>query len=195
MTRWWTIVATAAVAHGCNDCDLNRMIDQPRFTAYEACEVCPHGTIMMQPPAGTVARERALVTGELATGYGAGSAFSTEVPIALDRAVLARGRDRFDIYCAACHGRLGNGRSQVAENMVLRKPPDLTSPPYVDYPAGRIFRVITVGFGLMRSYAAELPLADRWAVVAYVQALQLARHTTLADVPSPIRKEAARWPR
>jgi mono/diheme cytochrome c family protein len=179
-------------AHGCSDCDLNRMIDQPRYTSYEACEVCPAGTIMLQPPEGAVARG-APPAGELATGRGGDGAFFAAIPLDVDRRVLARGRDRFDVFCAACHGRLGDGRSQVAENMKLRRPPSLVAPPYTDYPPGRIFTVITYGFGLMRSYAGELPLDDRWAVVAYVQVLQLSQHAPLAELPPAIREEAAPW--
>lgn len=189
--RAW-MIAVVLAAQGCNDCSLNRMIDQPRYTSYEACEVCPEGTIMMKPPAGTVARTARLDTGELATGH-TGAAFTNQIPIPVDRNVLVRGRNRFTIYCAACHGRLANGDSQVAENMTLRKPPNLTVQPYLAYPPGRIFTAITNGFGLMRSYAGELPIEDRWAVVAYVQALQLARSQTVGELPAAIQREAQPW--
>jgi mono/diheme cytochrome c family protein len=185
-------LAGALLVAGCSDCDLNRMVDQPRYTSYEACEVCPGGTIMMHPPEGTVARSAPLAAGPLATGR-AGGAFAAAIPIAVDRAVLARGRSRFDVFCAACHGRLGDGRSQVAENMTLRRPPDLVAPPYTEYPPGRIFAAITDGFGLMLSYAGELPLEDRWAVVAYVQVLQLSQRAPLDELPPQIRQEAAPW--
>jgi hypothetical protein len=174
------------------DADLQRMIEQPRFTTYEACSICPEGTIMMSPPEGTVARD-----GQHAATDGGRTAprgdYVQRIPIALDAPVLARGRNRFDIYCAACHGRLGNGLSQVAENMVLRKPPNLLGPPYTEYPPGRMFAVITEGFGLMRSYAADLPVSDRWAVVAYLQALQLSQHVTLRELPEPLQQEAQQW--
>jgi mono/diheme cytochrome c family protein len=174
------------------DLDLERMIDQPRFTSYEACDVCPGGTIMMQPPAGTVARSSELAADDVARGRNGGG-YVARIPITIDKPMLERGRDRFDIYCAACHGRLGNGLSQVAENMVLRRPPNLLAPPYDQYPPGRMFAVITEGFGLMRSYSAELPIADRWAVVAYVGALQLAQHVNLTQLPEPMQREARQW--
>jgi mono/diheme cytochrome c family protein len=191
MTRAFTLAVLVA-GSGCNDCDLNRMIDQPHYTTYEACEACPDGTIMMLPPAGTVARTTpidppALATGRTAAGY------LPRIPLAVDRGVLARGRDRFDIYCAACHGRLGDGVSKVAENMTLRKPANLLAPPYLDYPPGRIAAAIGEGYGLMRSYAAELPPEDRWAVVAYVKALQRSQHVTLDELPAPVQQEAGRW--
>ena len=189
-----TLVALAGLAAlAACDLDLERMIDQPRFTSYEACEVCPDGTIMLQPPDGTVARDAELGSSELVRGRTAADAYVGRFPIALDARVLARGRDRFDIFCAACHGRLGDGISQVAENMTLRKPANLLAPPYPSYPPGRIFAVVTEGFGVMRSYAGELPVHDRWAVVAYVQALQLSQRVALDELPPPIREEARRW--
>ena len=75
----------------------------------------------------------------------------------------------------------------------LRRPANLLTAPYTDYPPGRIFTTITQGYGLMRSYAGELPIADRWAVVAYVQALQLSQHAELDALPAQIRSEASRW--
>lgn len=182
---------------GCGGCgawdlDLERMIDQPKFTAYQRCEVCPGGTIMMPPPAGAVPRGEPIAPTPLVLGRQAGR-YLDAVPIAVTRAVLERGRNRFDIFCAACHGRLGNGVSEVAENMTLRRPANLLTAPYTEYPPGRIFTSITEGYGLMRSYAGELPVADRWAVVAYVQALQLSQRAELDALPAQIRSEASRW--
>jgi hypothetical protein len=76
---------------------------------------------------------------------------------------------------------------------MLRRPANLVTAPYLDYPPGRIFNTITQGYGLMRSYAGELPIADRWAVVAYVQALQLSQHAELDALPAQVRSEASRW--
>jgi mono/diheme cytochrome c family protein len=165
------------------DLDLERMDEQPRFTSYEACDICPNGTIMMQPPSGTIARNVALDPADPADD-------SDEIPVAIDRRALERGRNRFDIFCAACHGRLGNGESQVAENMSLRRPANLLTG---DYRAGHIYRVVTHGFGLMRSYAGELPPADRWAVTAYVEALRLSQQVTLESLPPERRQEAMPW--
>ena len=191
MTRAFTLAVLIA-GSGCNDCDLNRMIVQPHATTYEACEACPNGTIMMMPPPGTVARTTPIAPPELATGRTA-TGYLPRIPLAVDRGVVMRGRNRFDIYCAACHGRLGDGVSQVAENMALRKPANLLTAPYLTYPPGRIAAAIAEGYGLMRSYAAELPVEDRWAVVAYVKALQLSQHVTLGELPAPVQNEAAKW--
>jgi mono/diheme cytochrome c family protein len=193
------LVVIAAFAAGVASCggscglDLERMTDQPRYTTYEACEVCPEGTIMMAPPRGTVARSAELGPPEIATGRGADGQALPEIPVPVDVALVERGRNRFDIYCAACHGRLGDGLTQVAENMRARRPPDLRSEPYASRPPGHVFGVVSGGFGLMRSYAAELSVRDRWAVVAYLQVLQLARGVALGELPEPRRKEAERW--
>jgi mono/diheme cytochrome c family protein len=182
-------VVVAMTLSGC-DVDLERMIDQPRRSTYEACDACPDGTVMMAPPAGTVPRHPAVTP---AGGRRPDGGFVETIPIRVDRAVMARGRGRFDIFCAACHGRLGDGLSQVAENMTLRLPPSLVEAPYADYPPGRIHAAITDGFGLMPSYAAELSDSDRWAVVAYIEALQLARRAPLAELPANVREEATPW--
>jgi mono/diheme cytochrome c family protein len=185
----WVVIALGACDR---DLDLERLIDQPRFSSYEACDVCPDGTIMMQPPAGTVAREVQLGSPELIRGR-TGGAWVEDVPILLSRGVLERGRDRFDTFCAACHGRLGDANSPVAAKMTRVKPADLLAEPYLSYPPGRIFGTITEGYGLMRSYAGQLPVSDRWAVVAYVQALQLAHSVALDELPAAAQTEAQRW--
>ncbi|MBX3159158.1 MAG: cytochrome c [Deltaproteobacteria bacterium] len=188
-------ILTALVVAGCGgSCGLNleRMIDQPRYTAYEACDVCPRGTIMMLPPTGTVARTAPLDPPELALGRTADGKDLTAVPLPVDAALLRRGRNRFDIYCAACHGRLGNGLSQVAE-MMSRRPPDLHAEPYASRTPGHVYAVVTGGYGLMRSYANELSVRDRWAVVAYLDVLRLARGVQLSELPPELAEEARRW--
>jgi len=187
------ILAVTAGCGGSCGLDLERMGDQPRYTAYEACEVCPEGTIMMTPPPGTVHRAAELGTSEVERGRAADGRPVARIPVPVDAALIGRGRDRFDIFCAACHGRLANGISQVAENMTLRPPPSLLAEPYPTRPPGSLYAVISDGFGLMRSYAAELPVRDRWAVVAYLQVLQLAQHVALRDLPDARREEARRW--
>jgi mono/diheme cytochrome c family protein len=131
LVRWWlAIAALAASCDGSCGLDLERMIDQPRYSTYEACDTCPAGTIMLQPPAGTVHRGAELLPAELATGLDPGGRPIADLPVPVDGPLIARGKNRYDIFCAACHGRLANGVSQVAENMTLRPPPNLLAPPY-----------------------------------------------------------------
>jgi mono/diheme cytochrome c family protein len=164
---------------------LDLMQRQPKYRAYQASEVHPDGAAMRHPPAGTVPFG-ALPDAALATGLGPDGRPLERAPVALTAALLARGRHRFEIVCAACHGLLGDGESQVAINMSLRRPPSLHA--YRDVPDGHIFRVISEGFGLMPPYGAELSLEDRWAVVGYVRALQLSQHAALEQVPADDRR-------
>jgi mono/diheme cytochrome c family protein len=120
----------------------------------------------------------------------AGDTYASSIPIAVDRALLRRGRDRFEVYCAACHGATGDGKSIVAAHMSLRKPPSLVDDPVRSFPPGRVFQVITDGYGLMPSYASALAVDERWAVVAYLRALTLSAHVTLDALPAAERRRA-----
>ena len=121
------------------------------------------------------------------TGLGPDGKALAVSPLPPDAKALARGRARFEVTCAVCHGLLGDGESQVALNMSLRRPPSLHA--FRDVPDGHVFRVISEGFGLMPSYAAELRIEDRWAVVAYVRALQLSQYATVDQVPPDARRQ------
>ena len=96
---------------------------------------------------------------------------------------MARGQERFDIYCSPCHGRTGEGDGMVVRRG-YRRPPSFHEDRLRDAPVGHFFDVITNGFGAMPDYAAQITAADRWAIVAYIRALQLSEHATLADVPA-----------
>lgn len=177
---------------GC-DVDFERMLDQPKAEPYEASPFFDDGQSMRQPPRGTVPVTRVTGPRELVTGRNAAGDYVDTLPVTLDAALLDRGEDRFRIFCRTCHGPLGDGRSAVAENMKLRKPPSLHEPRLRSFPAGRMFRVVSEGYGLMPSYAESLSLEDRWAVVAFVRALQLSQDVPLAELPAPLREEAQPW--
>lgn len=112
--------------------------------------------------------------------------YAKEIPIPVTKDLLLLGKKRFDITCATCHGILGDGVSVVARKMLLKPPPSLHD--YRDRPPGYIFDVITSGYGLMASYAWELPLTERWAVVAYVKALQLSQHAPVGQLSDADRQ-------
>jgi mono/diheme cytochrome c family protein len=107
---------------------------------------------------------------------------ATVFPAPVDATVMARGRDRFDIYCAPCHGRTGQGDGMVVLRG-YRRPPSFHQDRLRDAPVGHFFDVITNGFGAMPDYATQIKADDRWAIIAYVRALQLSEHAALADVP------------
>lgn len=165
---------------------LDPMQRQPKYQAYQASEAHPDGLAMRQPPPGTVPHG-GVIDPAVATGLGPDGRPLERAPIAPTAALLARGRTRFNVICAACHGLLGDGESQVAINMSLRRPPSLHA--YRDVADGHIYRVVTNGFGLMPSYAAEISVDDRWAIVAYVRALQLSQHAALEQVPPDARRK------
>jgi mono/diheme cytochrome c family protein len=164
---------------------LDPMQRQQKYKAYQASEYFEDGIAMRQPPEGTVPF-RSTVDPAVGTGLGPDGKPLALSPLPITAASIARGRARFGVYCAVCHGLLGDGESQVALNMSLRKPANLHA--YRDVPDGYIFRVITHGFGLMPSYAAQLPPEDRWAVVSYVRALQLSQYASLEQLPADARE-------
>jgi mono/diheme cytochrome c family protein len=179
-----------ALAAGCDEDLLNPMAaHQPRVQSYGVSEFYDDGMAMREPPAGTVPRERPVRNSALATGKvtgPTGDVYLTSFPVKVDRPLMELGRHRYDIICATCHGPVGDGDSIVARQMALRPPPSLHL--YADRAPGYIFEVITRGFGLMASYAAELDVRERWAVVAYVRALQISQATPL-DRLSPAERE------
>lgn len=114
-------------------------------------------------------------------------------PIPVDREQMERGRDRYNIYCAPCHGLAGEGDGMTHQRAVTRREPGWVQPRSLhvqnvrEQPAGRLFHTITHGLNTMPGYAAQIPVADRWAIVLYVRALQRSQHAALDDVPAELR--------
>ena len=113
------------------------------------------------------------------------------IPVSVTRELLERGRDRFQICCTPCHGRMGKGDGMVVERG-FRAPPSYHIDRLREAPPGHFFDVITNGFGAMASYASRIPTRDRWAIIAYIRALQLSQHATLDDAPDAQRRELLR---
>jgi len=153
---------------------------QPKYKAYQSSPYYADGLAMRTPPAGTVPFG-SVGDPALQRGVGEDGKPLAQAPIPFTPKLLATGRKKFDIHCAVCHGLVGDGQSQVALNMSLRKPANLHL--YRDVPDGYIFQVISQGFGLMPNYAAELTPEERWGVVGYVRALQLSQRATAVLVP------------
>ncbi|HVM96496.1 MAG TPA: cytochrome c, partial [Candidatus Acidoferrales bacterium] len=110
------------------------------------------------------------------------AAFSEQFPAPVTSQVLLRGQERFNIYCSPCHDRVGNGQGMIVQRG-YKQPPTFHSDRLRAQPPGYFFEVISHGFGVMPSYAGQVPPADRWAIVAYIRALQLSQKATLDDVP------------
>jgi mono/diheme cytochrome c family protein len=173
----------AVAVAGCDEDLLNPMAArQPRVQAYGASDFYADGLAMREPPVGTVPRQRFTGNPAFTTGREApGKDFVTTIPMKVDDAVMRLGQKRYNITCGTCHGPLGDGDSIVGRQMALRPPPSLMD--YANRPVGYIFEVASQGHGLMASYAAELTVPERWAVVAYVRALQVSRTATLDKLP------------
>jgi mono/diheme cytochrome c family protein len=136
-----------------------------------------------------VARGRLPGDPALETGK-TGTAFVAAVPVPIDLKLLKRGEQRYRIYCSPCHGQVGRGDGMVVRRG-YRPPPSFHLDRLRAQPAGYFFDVITAGFGAMPDYAAQVSVPDRWAIVAYVRALQLSENARLEDVPDDRRAELA----
>jgi len=158
------------------------MHDAPRYEAYEKSEFFGDGRSMRPQVAGTIARGQLREDTAMFAGK-TGTAFVARIPIPVTTQLVHRGRQRFDIYCAPCHGQAGRG-----DGIVVRRGYRAPSSLHVDRLRGQadgyIFDVITNGFGVMPDYAAQISPADRWAIVAYVRALQLSQHAPVAALPA-----------
>jgi mono/diheme cytochrome c family protein len=131
--------------------------------------------------AGTVARGHLNADTYFYTGK-LGSNDGDYMPFPVTAEVMARGQQRFNIYCAPCHSELGDGNGMIVQRG-YKRPPSYNTDRLRKAPIGYFFDVMTNGFGAMPDYAGQVPAQDRWAIAAYIRALQLSQHATEADVP------------
>lgn len=168
------------------------MDKQPKYKAQEASPLFVDGRSARADVPGTVARGELRADAALYQGRD-GDAWIDSFPVAVDSTLLARGRERFGIFCAPCHGLAGRGDGMVNQRaMALAEggwtpPTDLTGELIRSRPLGHLYNTITEGIRNMPAYGPQVPPHDRWAIVAYVKALQLSQHATLADVPADQR--------
>ena len=161
------------------------MHDQPKYIPLRESSFFNDARSARPFVQGTVARGELHDDALLYTGKVDG-ADATVFPFAVDDKVMARGQERFNIYCSPCHGRTGLGDGMVVRRG-YRRPPSYLDQRLIDAPVGHFFDVITSGFGAMPDYAAQIRVEDRWAIIAYIRALQLSGHATMADVPADQR--------
>jgi mono/diheme cytochrome c family protein len=159
------------------------MHDQPRFKPLAMSDFYADLRSSRNPVEGTVARGQLrdqdpyFYTGKLGANPG------DYMPFAVTADVLARGQERFNIYCAPCHSRLGDGNGMIVQRG-YRHPPTYHQDRLRKAPLGYFFDVMTNGFGAMPDYSAQIPPRDRWCIVAYIRALQLSQNAASSDVPS-----------
>lgn len=162
------------------------MYNQPRYKTYAEDRFFRDGASARPLPVHTVARGHADLDTEYFTGLTDEGKLVETLPQPVTRAMLQRGRERFDIYCAVCHGRTGEGNGMIVQRG-FPAPPSYHTPRLRTAPVGHFYNVITNGYGVMYSYAARVEPDDRWAIAAYIRALQLAQNGTVDDVPTAER--------
>ncbi len=162
------------------------MDNQPRFDPQEANPFFADGRAMRPPVPGTVARGMLKDDTRFYLGRAAAGDFVPQMPVPVTRELLLRGRERYDIFCAVCHGKAGDGQGILITGQYGYTP----APSYHDATVaarmtadGYVFDVISRGVRNMPGYAQQLTVADRWAVTAYIRALQLSQNATEGDIP------------
>ncbi|HEX5431308.1 MAG TPA: cytochrome c [Bryobacteraceae bacterium] len=165
----------------CAGCRQDMQI-QPKYIPLKRSAFFPDGRASRPIPPGTIATDEIDYDPALDNGMVNG-AFATTIPLPVTVELLERGHDRFDIYCSPCHGRTGDGYGMIAHRG-FQIPADLNGERVRNAPPGYLYAVIANGYGAMAPYSYEIKSArDRWAVVAYIRALELSRRAPLSDVP------------
>lgn len=174
----YALLPLGVVLLGCPTTDqIDHMEHQPKGKPYRTSEFFADGHLMRHPPVDTIALEHDENNGQGGVGLDGGIAPSTEsIPFAVTAEVMNLGKAKFEIMCSVCHGRLGDGNSIVARKMSLRPPPNLTTDVYKARSDANLFMIITNGYGYMNPYRDQLSTHERWAVVAYLRALQLSQN-------------------
>jgi len=158
------------------------MHDQPRFKPLAMSDFYTDLRSSRAPVDGTVARGQLREDSYFYSGK-VGNNNGDYMPFPVTADVLARGQQRFNIYCAPCHSRLGDGNGMIAQRG-FKQPPSYHIERLEKAPLGYFFDVMTNGFGAMPDYAEQIPARDRWCIVAYIRALQLSQHAASSDVPA-----------
>jgi len=164
------------------------MHDQAKYEPYEVSDFFADGQASRLPVPGTVARGWLREDPHLYRGIGTDGGFATTLPMPLSRDLVERGRERYDIFCSPCHARTGEGQGMI----VLRgfkQPASFHETRLVEMPYGYFFDVMTNGFGEMSSYKSQVPVADRWAIAAYMRALQLSRRVDVTQLTDAERRQ------
>ena len=172
-------------AGGCR----NDMHDQPVYRPLRQSDFYADGRSARPAIEGTVARGLLREDALLETGKVDGKP-AAEMPYPVTAQVLARGRERYDIFCSPCHDRTGRGQGMIVRRG-YRQPPSFHIERLRQAPVGHFFDVISNGFGAMPDYRTQVPAGDRWAITAYIRALQLSQAGTLMEVPPEERNKLA----
>jgi mono/diheme cytochrome c family protein len=185
--RTLTVLLALVVLAGCERFARN-MYDQPRYKPMRESRLFPDGTSARPPVPGTVAAAGGAFAGTSSGRLGSDlekqrardeAAQNNPYPVTLE--LLRRGRERFDIYCSPCHSPVGDGDGMVARRG-FPHPPSYHIDRLRKAPDRHFFDVMTHGYGIMRPYSDRVPPEDRWAIVAYIRALQLSQYARIEDL-------------
>lgn len=163
------------------------MADQPYYRPLEPCAFFDDGRSARPQVEGTIARGQLRLDDHFYRGRVNGE-LATTLPMKITPELLARGQQRFNIFCSPCHDRAGTGHGMIVQRG-YHKPPSYHIDRLREAPLGHFFDVATNGFRLMPDYAAQVPAEDRWAIVAYIRALQYSQHAPLDAVPASEREQ------
>ncbi len=164
------------------------MDSQKKYKAQNASRFFADGKVNRLPVEGTVAINEGFEDTGYYFGKNENGEFVKQAPLDFTMETLKTGQKRFDIYCAPCHGRVGDGKGIII-NRGFVPPPNFHSDKIREYPDGQIFDVISNGFRNMPTYKHQIPVPDRWAIVGYVRALQRSRNAQAADVPAEMQQK------
>lgn len=169
-------------------CELRQaMYNQPKYESFEASDIFEDGLSARRPVEGTVARGQLRLDSHLYEGKVNGE-LATTLPMELTEELLVRGRQRYDIFCSPCHDRTGTGNGMIVKRG-FKQPPSYHIDRLREVPIGYFFDVITTGFGAMYSFASSVPVRDRWAIAAYVRALQFSQDAKFDELPPEDRRQ------
>jgi mono/diheme cytochrome c family protein len=164
-----------------SSCRLDMQV-QPKFTTMRENDFYADHRSARTPVDGTIARGQLEDDSLLYTGKVNGEA-ADQFPFAMTAQDLARGRERFNIFCSPCHSQLGDGNGVIVQRG-FKKPPSYYEPRLLKAPVGHFFNVMTNGWGAMGDYSAQVPVADRWRIAAYIRALQFSQTAKPGDLPA-----------
>ena len=184
-TRLIVVLGALLLAGGCR----LDMHDQPKYTPLRQSDFFPDGRAARPLVEGTVARGLLNEDEQLNTGKVNGQ-LAADFPFPVTAEVVARGRERYDIFCSPCHDRTGGGNGMIVRRG-YRQPPTFHQDRLRQALPGHFVDVMTNGFGAMPDYRSQVPPRDRWAIAAYVRALQLSANATLSEVPPAEREKLA----
>jgi mono/diheme cytochrome c family protein len=168
---------------GCSRLDMQ---DQPKYRPQRPSDFFADGRSERQPVEGTIARGALNEDTAFYEGKDAAGKDIEAFPLAVDKDFIERGQGRYNIYCAPCHGAIGNGLGMIVRRG-FKQPPSYHIDRLREAPVGHIYDVISNGYGAMLNYASQVQPRDRWAIVAYIRALQYSQNANVNDLPAEAR--------